>query len=144
VIGSRLIGNPEIRAEESGSKLRNKFLGGVSFLSKPALQVAVQAVRGSAPVDALVSKGRVVRGGFPKESEGGQLNEVVRRIVKRAVPAVPDFRANVVKELLGGFDTLRLGLRFNRRQRESVNLLGVEDVVATRQRSPVRANAWRR
>ncbi len=54
MVGAGFIRDAEIRAEEGGSQLGHKFLGGVGGFVKPALQVAVQAVRGSRPVDAFM------------------------------------------------------------------------------------------
>ena len=72
VIGPRFIRDAQIRAEEGRAQLGDKLLGGVGGFVKPALQVAVEAVRRSGPVDALMRAGDVITiGGLERIERGG-------------------------------------------------------------------------
>src|SRR5262245_50929638 len=101
MIGARFVGKPKIGAKESGSQFGNEFLGGVGFISEPSVKLAVQPMRCAAPVNAFMTQRGVIGGGVAKDFEVGELNEVSLGIVKGAVSAVPDLRAQRGEEILG-------------------------------------------
>ena len=90
-------------AQRKAAPLRYQFLGGVSFLSKSAFKIAVQAVRGTAPMDTFMAEGRVVGGWLAEDFKPGKLDAVEGRAIKRAASAVPNLRAETIQENLGCF-----------------------------------------
>jgi len=91
VIGPGVVGNPEIRAKECGSKLGNQFLGGIAFVA-PALaaEFAVETRRLFRLMRRLMREGGVIALGVLERLERRHLHIFVVNRVVGAVAAEAD------------------------------------------------------
>ncbi len=57
MVGARLIGDPEVGAEEGGTEFRDELFHGVGGIAKAFAQLAVAALLGAGPMRQLVKEG---------------------------------------------------------------------------------------